>query len=167
VKNMWVPDANIAEVLGLAEVLSKHDNKMRIDALQRYLGIEIDELIPVIDAAKIFDVVIITRNDIKLNSRGQLLAKMELEERRRIIASKICRMPIFRKIAALLKKGPRPKACFMKMIEKELFEKEAEIQFKRIIQWGTYAEVLVYDSERDKIRLMQTCPAGPENGEEG
>ena len=160
---MWVPDANITEVLGLADVLDKHGNKMRIDALQRYLGIEIDELIPVLDAAKIFEIIIITRNDIILNNRGQLLMKMGLEERRKIIASKICRMQIFRRIAALLKKEPRTKVYFMKMIEKELFEKEAEGQFKRMMQWGTYAEVLVYDSEKDEIRLMQTCPV--EKGE--
>jgi len=154
---MWVPDANIAEVVGLADVLHKYDNKMRIDELQRYLGIEIDELIPVIDAAKILEIIIITRNDIKLNNKGQLLIGMGLEERKKLISSKICRMPIFRKIALMLKKEPKPKAFFIKMIEKELFEKEAESQFKRIIQWGRYAELLIYDSVRDEIKLSKSC----------
>ncbi|MCX6774173.1 MAG: AAA-associated domain-containing protein [Candidatus Micrarchaeota archaeon] len=160
---MWVPDANITEVVGLADVLHKYDNRMRIDELQRYLGMEIDELIPVIDAAKILGIIIITRNDIMLNNKGQLLIEMSLDERKKLISSKICRMPIFKKIALILKKEPKPKAFFIKMIEKELFEKEAESQFKRIIQWGRYADLLLYDSVKDEIRLSKSClVSGPE-----
>jgi len=155
----WVPYANITEVIGLVDILYSNEGSMRIESLQKYLGIEIDELLPVIDAAKIIGLVMITRDCINITNMGRRLYTLNPEKKKALISSQICMMPVFRKIVSLLKKeGPKPKAYFLHMIEKELFAKESELQFRRIIQWGRYAEILSYDAGKDEMTVNLACP---------
>jgi NitT/TauT family transport system ATP-binding protein len=156
----WVPYANITEVIGLIDILYSNEGSMRIESLQKYLGIEIDELLPVIDAAKIIGLAMITRDCINITNMGKSLNAMNPEKRKALISAEICKMPVFRKIASVLKKeGPKPKAYFLRMIEKELFAKESEMQFRRIIQWGRYAEILSYDAAKDEMDISLACAA--------
>jgi NitT/TauT family transport system ATP-binding protein len=156
----WVPYANITEVIGLIDILQNNDGSMRIESLQKYLGIEIDEILPVIDAAKIIGLVTITRDCINLTNMGEKLYSLDPEKRKEVISTSICDMPVFKKIVSVLRKnGPQPKAYLIGMIEKELFKKESEIQFRRIVQWGRYAEIIYYDAEKNEMRLNATCAA--------
>jgi NitT/TauT family transport system ATP-binding protein len=163
----WVPYANITEILGLVDILYNNSGSMRIDDLQRYIGVEIDELIPVIDAAKMLGFAMITRDCINITNMGKTLYTMNPEKRKVLISTQICRMPIFRKIVSVLKKeGPKPKAYFLGMIEKELFQKESEQQFRRIIQWGRYAEIIFYDAGRDEMSINAACAFSGQEKEE-
>ncbi len=154
----WVPYANITEIMGLVDILYNNNGSMKIEELQKYIGVEIDELIPVIDAAKLLGFAMITRDCINITNMGKTLYTMNPEKRKSLMSSQICRMPVFRKIVSVLKKeGPKPKAYFLGMIEKELFEKESELQFRRIIQWGRYAEIITYDAARDEMTINAAC----------
>ncbi len=154
----WVPYANITEVIGLVDILYNNEGSMRIEDLQKYLGIEIDELLPVIDAAKIIGLAMITRDCINITNMGRRLYTLNPEKKKALISAEICRMPIFRKILSLLKKeGPKPKAYFLAKIETELFTKESELQFRRIIQCGRYAEILSYDAAKDEMTVNLAC----------
>jgi NitT/TauT family transport system ATP-binding protein len=154
----WVPYANITEILGLVDILYNNKGSMKIEELQKFIGVEIDELIPVIDAAKLLGFAMITRDCINITNMGKTLYTMSPEKRKTLISAQICRMPVFRKIVSVLKKeGPQPKAYFLAMIERELFEKESELQFRRIIQWGRYAEIITYDAAKDEMTINAAC----------
>jgi NitT/TauT family transport system ATP-binding protein len=148
-----LPHAPIRMVLGLVEHLHEAPGgREDLYKLGGPLGYELDDLLPVTEAAKRLQLVVIESGDIELTADGRALAAAEEPERKRLIAGKVCALPLVAEIRkAVEKKGHAPRRGFAKRLHDHFSEGEAERQLSTALNWARYGELFDFDSESEEF----------------
>ncbi len=153
-----VPACGISRVLGLLETLDDRGGKEPIGSLARDLHIEFGELLSVVKAAEMLDLVITPGSDVVLQPSGKRTMELPMNEKKREIREKIRRLPLFSAIEALLRRqeDPQlPKDVVLEELAVWLPDENPETMFKTIVNWGRYAELFAYDADEERLSLDQ------------
>ncbi len=161
-----LPHARPGGIAGLLEmVIDMSDASGRVDIykLADELAFEIDDLLPIVDAAQLLCFLKVEEGDVTITAEGRAFAESE------ILAQK----DLFRKAAVdhvlLLRQITRaldnkadhtvPEEFFVDMLDEQFSEEETRNQLETAVNWGRFAELFDFDSARR--RFMQ-----PEEEEE-
>ena len=150
-----LPHAPIGMLLGLLEHLRAAGGREDLYKLGGPLGYELDELLPVTEAAKRLGLVTVHAGDIELTSEGQALAAAEEPERKRRLGLRVQQLPLVAEIrrAAAAAGGRVPKRQFIERLQESFSPVEAERQISTALDWARYAEVLDYDPDSEEFVL--------------
>lgn len=152
-----LPHAPIGMVLGLLEHLREvPEGREDLYKLGRPLGYELDDLLPVTDAAKRLGLVLISSGDIQLTDEGRQLAGAEEPERKRHIRRRLMELPLVAEICKALEKGSEGRAAkkeFAKRLRRHFSEAEAERQICTALDWARYGEVFDFDPDTEEFFL--------------
>ena len=152
-----LPHAPIAMVFGLLEHLrDASGGREDLYKLGGPLGLELDDLLPVTEAAKQLGLVKIASGDIELTAEGRALAAAEAPERKERLRRRLFELPILRRIREALQEaegGRVRKQAFLERLEEHFSPTEAERQLGTALDWARYGELFDHDPDTEEFVL--------------
>lgn len=154
-----LPDASIAEITGLLEILNapEHQGKMDLPDVADTLMLDIDDLFPLTELLEILHFAKVSKGDITITKTGKAFVEADILERKKIFSIHLKKyVPLARYIYDQLIRHPRHRALeehFLSLLEDFLSESEADRVLRTVIEWGRYAELFAYDYNSGVLSL--------------
>ena len=150
-----LPHAPIGMVLGLLEHLKEvPGQKEDLYKLGGPLGYELDDLLPVTEAAKRLGLVRIASGDIELTADGRRVAAAEEPERKERLRERLRKLPLIaavRKAVDQSEDGRAAKQRFIKLLRDHFSASESERQLATAVDWGRYGELFDFDPDAEEF----------------
>ncbi|MEH2254460.1 ABC transporter ATP-binding protein [Nostoc sp.] len=161
-KYQSLPAVRIGSIAGLLELLEDRQEK-DLYRLAQELQLEVDDILPIVEAAKLMYFVELAEGDISLNPVGQKFVNGGIDDRKQIMRSQLLtHIRLVQQIYRLLeaKNNQRiPEELVLDILENHFSLQEAERQLKTVVDWGRYAEIYGYDEPSGQIFLEQVVNA--------
>ncbi len=152
-----LPDINLSKVIGLIELLNDEVEPVETVALADELHLDLDHVIPLLDAAELLGLVQSASGRLSLTQAGKKFVDAGLIERRKLLKESISTTPVVKKVTDLLssrRSKKMNKKSLLKYFKTDLSDNDAETNVARLIEWGRHAELLGYDSDSDQVYLL-------------
>jgi NitT/TauT family transport system ATP-binding protein len=152
-----LPAATVGGLAGLLEILAAMGGKADLPQLASDLVFEIDDLLPIVDAAQLLGLADVHDADIELTSIGQEFVAADILTSKQLFATQAStRAPLVRAIYRALsstKDHTLPDRFFLDLLGRGFPEDEARRQLDTAIDWGRYGELFEYDADSRRLRL--------------
>jgi NitT/TauT family transport system ATP-binding protein len=152
-----LPHAPIATVFGLLEYLRDlPGGREDLYKLGGPLGYELDDLLPVTEAAKRLALVKIVSGDIEITRAGRVLSAAEAPVRKDRLRPRLKKLPIIadvRRALAASEAGRVPRKDFLEKLTEHFSPSEAERQLSTALDWARYSELFDYDPDTEEFVL--------------
>ena len=152
-----LPHAPIGMILGLLEHLKDvPGGREDLYKLGGPLGYELDDLLPVTEAAKRLGLVRIVAGDIELTPEGRALAGAEEPERKERMSRYLRKLSLIADIRRAVERsrsGRAPRNRFLERLRETFSEAEAERQLSTALDWARYGEVFDFDPDAEEFVL--------------
>ncbi|HKV41731.1 MAG TPA: nitrate/sulfonate/bicarbonate ABC transporter ATP-binding protein [Blastocatellia bacterium] len=159
-KHMSIPHARPGGIAGLLEILIDRGGKDDLYSLSDELAMEVDDLLPIIEAASLLGFINLHEGDVDITSEGQAFAEADILTRKVLFrAASLKNVPLLVQIEHALKaKSDRtlPDDFFYDILDEHFSEEEGERQLNTAIHWGRYAEIFDYDADEGKLFLTES-----------
>lgn len=150
-----LPHARPGGIAGLLELVLDHDGKDDIYRLADDLGFEIDDLLPIVDAAQLLGFLKVTEGDAAITPTGAEYANSEILRQKQLFrTAAIANVLLLRQIVrAIEAKSDRTvsEEFFHDMLDEQFSEDETLRQLETAINWGRYAELFDFDASRRRF----------------
>jgi NitT/TauT family transport system ATP-binding protein len=166
-----LPHATVDGLSGLTELLhNRSDGGADLADLAEILSLEVDDLLPLVDALVLLGFAALDEDALHLTPAGDVFAGANIQDSKRIFArAALERAPLVRTIASALRgsaDGNLPTGFFEDILQRSYGEADATTQLHIAINWGRYAELYAFDASRDVIaRDDQAMPLVEEEEE--
>jgi len=158
-----LPHARPGGMAGLLELLLDKGGRDDIYRLADDLSFEIDDLLPIVDAAQLLGFLKIEEGDAAITESGTEFANSEILRQKELFRhAALANVLLLRQIRrALLSKSDHtvPEDFFLDMLDEQFSEEECLRQIETAVTWGRYAELFDYDAGRRRFVL----PDAPED----
>jgi len=155
-KYQSLPQVRIGAVAGLLELLEDRKEK-DLYRLGQELMLEVDDILPIVEAAKIMDFLAIQEGDLLLTPVGLQFIAGGIDQRKQIVRTQILsNIRLVQQISRMLqaKRNQRiSEELILDILEAHFSPQEAMRQLKTAIDWGRYAELYSYDEPGGEIFL--------------
>ncbi len=152
-----LPHVTVNQLAGLLEHLAEAPgDRADLYRLSGDLKVDSDHLLRLAETAELLGFATIAKGDITLTPLGETFAEAGILARKEIFRTRVRRLPLFKWLLAMLQaaSGQRLQSEIVKTaLELEFPPDEAARQLETAINWGRYAELLVYDDSEEKIYL--------------
>ena len=161
-----LPHVTIGDVTGLIELVQARGGREDLYQLGRHLQLELDELLPLVEAADLLDLADTQEGDLVLTKEGRHFAEAGVLEEKQVFRKQVlAHVSLVRYIVQALEAAPRhvlPEEHVLQFLETHFGEQEAEEQLHIAINWGRYAELFAFQEDRGMFRLEEEGePATP------
>ncbi len=161
-----LPSASVGGLDGLLKLLSNRGGRGDLPEIATRLSLEIDDLVPLTDAAQMLGFAEVQNADIELTPAGQKWVQAGPAADKEIFAGQARdRAPLVRTIVRALSDAPGGKLSkqfFLDLLEHHFTREQARDQLDTAINWGRYGQLFTYDA-RDR-QLVLTPAAGSAAG---
>jgi NitT/TauT family transport system ATP-binding protein len=157
-KYQSLPQVRVGSIAGLLELLEDSKDK-DLYRLGQELQLEVDDILPIVEAAKLMNFVVVQEGDINLTSIGHQFIAGSIDDRKQTVKTQLLShirlvQQIYRLCQA--KRNQRfPEELILDILEVHFTTQEAKRQLKTAIDWGRYAELYSYDEPSGEIFLEQ------------
>jgi NitT/TauT family transport system ATP-binding protein len=154
-----LPDRPVQQLTGLVDTLAEAPYHRRADLphLADSIGLETDELLPLIETLQLLGLAHVGGGDIELTTAGRVYWDSDIQERKLLFGEHLVRtIPLAAHIRRVLDERPghrAPRARFQRELEDHLDEEEADEVLETIINWGRHAELFAYDYDSEVLSL--------------
>jgi NitT/TauT family transport system ATP-binding protein len=152
-----LPHARPGGMAGLLELLLDKGGRDDIYRLADDLAFEIDDLLPIVDAAQLLDFLKIEEGDAAITPAGTEFANSEILRQKELFRdAAIQNVLLLRQIRrALEAKSDHtvPEDFFLDMLDEQFSEEECLRQMETAVAWGRYAELFDFDAGRRRFVL--------------
>ena len=163
-----LPHARRGAVAGLLEMLADRNGRDDMYRLAAALSFEIDDLLPVVDAAVLLHFAKVEEGDVELTPSGHAFAEADILRRKELFrAAALENISLIREITRSLEARADhalPDGVFEDMLDEHFSEEEAKAQLETAINWGRYAELFDHDSDTHRFFLPEEAPALEDRG---
>ncbi|HEY9828545.1 MAG TPA: nitrate/sulfonate/bicarbonate ABC transporter ATP-binding protein [Stenomitos sp.] len=164
-----LPHAGVGSISGLLELVAEQpEGTVDIPRLAERIQLEVDDLLPILDAAILLDFAEATQGDVKLTEIGQDFATTTILRSKDLFRQQVlAHVPILVSMVQTLeeKRNHSMRAdFFIDLLNEYYSEGESERQFATAIDWGRYAELFEYDASEERLYFPEV--ALPEEEEE-
>lgn len=150
-----LPHARPGGIAGLLELLLDHHGKDDIYRLADDLAFEIDDLLPIVDAAQLLGFLTVTEGDAAITPSGTEYANSEILRQKELFrTAAVENVLLLRQIVRAIEAksdGSVPEEFFHDMLDEQFSEDETLRQLETAINWGRYAELFDYDASRRRF----------------
>ena len=167
-KYPMMPHARPGGIAGLLELLLDRGGRDDIYHLADDLAFEIDDLLPIVEAASLLGYINVKEGDAEITDEGKRFAEAGILRRKELFRVAAERVPLIRQInRALASKADHSMDAdfFHDLLDEHFSDEESERQLETAVTWGRYAELFDRDSSgRFFIPEETPQPAGDEAG---
>jgi NitT/TauT family transport system ATP-binding protein len=158
-----LPHARPGGIAGLLELLLDHNGKDDIYRLADDLGFEIDDLLPIVDAAQMLGFLTITEGDAAITPDGAEYANSEILRQKELFRkAALDNVLLLRQIVRAIETKSNhsvPEEFFHDLLDEQFTEEVTLRQLETAINWGRYAELFDFDAARRRfIEVEKTSP---------
>jgi len=155
-----LPHARPGGVAGLLELLMDRGGEEDLYHVAETLLLEVDDLLPILDAATMLGFATAHEGDVKITPQGRTFAEADISTRKRLFREALTHLPLMQHIVKALENKSdhtMPVEFFRDLLDERLPAHDVEQQIETALNWGRYADIFTYDSTSDRLRLI---PAG-------
>jgi NitT/TauT family transport system ATP-binding protein len=164
-----LPHARPGGIAGLLELVLDHNGKDDIYRLADDLAFEIDDLLPIVDAAQLLGFLKVTEGDAEITPTGAEYANSEILRQKELFRSAAMENVLLLRqiVRAIESKSDRsvPEEFFHDVLDEQFSEEETLRQLETAINWGRYAELFDFDASRRRFiqseKLHHEAEAAP------
>jgi NitT/TauT family transport system ATP-binding protein len=150
-----LPHARPGGIAGLLELLIDHKGKDDIYRLADDLGFEIDDLLPIVDAAQLLGFLTVNEGDAAITPTGEEYANSEILRQKELFRdAAVENVLLLRQITRAIEAksdGTVSEEFFHDMLDEQFTEEETLRQLETAINWGRYAELFDFDASRRRF----------------
>jgi NitT/TauT family transport system ATP-binding protein len=151
-----LPQATVDGLSGLAEILlARHGGAADLADLADSLGLEVDDLLPLVDALVLLGFAELRDDRLELTPNGRVFAGASIQDSKEIFArASLEHAPLVRTIYRSLRRSmddALPAGFFTDILRTSFGEEGAARQLDVAVNWGRYAELYDYDAVRREI----------------
>lgn len=151
-----LPAASIGMLTGLLELVADRGGSDDLFHLGSELLLEVDDLLPVTEAAELLGFAEVREGDLVLTPLGRRFTEADAAQRKEIFARQVRDLPLFALIRRVLE-GKRsktmPREFFLELFEEHFGAAAAGKQLDTAINWGRYAELFSYDPASEELYI--------------
>lgn len=156
-KYQMLPHARPGGMAGLLELLLDKGGRDDIYRLADDLAFEIDDLLPIVDAAQLLGFLKVEEGDAAITESGEEFANSEILRQKELFRdAALNNVLLLRQIRrALEAKSDHtvPEEFFLDMLDEQFSEEESQRQIETAVTWGRYAELFDFDAARRRFVL--------------
>jgi len=153
-----LPHARPGSIAGLAELLNDRGGKEDLYRIAEELLMEVDDLLPIVEAAALLSFVNSERGDIELTSNGKAFAEADISTRKGLFrAAALAHVILLQQMnSALASKSDHtmPLELFRDTLDEHFSDEDVQQQIETALNWGRYGDIFTYDSESDRLSLF-------------
>lgn len=150
-----LPHARPGGIAGLLEILLDHEGKDDIYRLADDLAFEIDDLLPIVDAARLLGFLTVNEGDAEITPAGTEFANSDILRQKEVFrTAAVENVLLLRQIVrAIETKSDRSvsEEFFHDVLDEQFSEEETIMQLETAISWGRYAELFDFDASRRRF----------------
>ena len=155
-----LPHVRVGGISGLLElIVEKGEGLDDIPLLAQRLQLEVDDLLPLLDAAVMLGFAEVTDGDVRLTPIGSDFATTTIQRSKDLFRQQaLGRIPVLSSIVHTLqaKENQAMRADFFLGIWDDYFPlAEAERQLATAVDWGRYGELFEYDASEGRFHLAR------------
>ncbi|MFJ6567812.1 nitrate/sulfonate/bicarbonate ABC transporter ATP-binding protein [Streptomyces sp. NPDC091292] len=154
--NTPLPGAGVDGLSGLAEMVLHRGGRCDLADLAEDLGLEVDDILPLVDALDLLDFAHMSGDDLLLTPQGTAYAGADVQESKTIFAEAAPRAPLVKLITSSLAQNPGGAlraGFFRDLLAHHYTSEQVTRQLDTATDWGRYAELFRYDAEPEEYRI--------------
>jgi NitT/TauT family transport system ATP-binding protein len=159
-KHQMLPNAKPGAIAGLLELIFERGGEEDIYKLSDELQMEVDDILPIVDAAALLQYIKVTEGDISLTEIGKEFVTADILGRKVNFSKQAMEnVALVKQIVRLLntKKNRRLHEDFIEEYLLKFFTpEEAKRQLDVAITWGRFGELFSYDASTGELYLENT-----------
>lgn len=152
-----LPHVRPGGVAGLLELLLDKGGRDDIYRMADDLAFEIDDLLPIVDAAQLLGFLKVEEGDAVITTSGTEFANSEILRQKELFRDAVLEnVLLLRQIRRALESKTDhtvPDEFFLDMLDEQFSEEESQRQMETAIAWGRYAELFDFDAGRRRFVL--------------
>jgi NitT/TauT family transport system ATP-binding protein len=147
-------------IAGLLELIDDRPNgREDMYRLADELSFELDDLLPIVDAAHQLGFLKVEEGDAQITPEGHEFANAEILRQKELFRqAALANVTLLRQMTRTLeakRDHSAPEELFHDLLDEHFSEEESKRQLETAISWGRYAELFEYDSDRHRLYLHQ------------
>jgi len=154
------PKASRSQVMGLLVLLQEHKGSDDVALLADDLELELDEILPALEFAEALGLLKVSDGRATLTEVGRQLLAGSISERKALTRDLLTRTTLFRTLLRALQNAPDhclPEEEYTQLLE--LTSAPSDEMVQTIVNWGRYAGLFRYDSERRALVAIERNPS--------
>jgi NitT/TauT family transport system ATP-binding protein len=154
-----LPHARVGGISGLLEIINDRGGREDLPKLAESLRLEIDDLLPAVDASSLLGFAEVAHGDVMLTDAGKEFATASVHRSHEIFKEQLLKhVPFASTVAEAIrqkKDGRIDKEFLLDILDEHFSEAEAERQFQTLVDWGRYAQLFEYDADEGRLYAVE------------
>jgi NitT/TauT family transport system ATP-binding protein len=143
-----LPHVPVGRLFGLIEAMAETPGPDDLFRLAHRLRLPLDELHPLVQAARLLGWARVAHGDYDLTSEGRRVAAATVAERKTLFRERVRDLPLVASILRALAAGaPVSRETVLAGLRPQVAPPEAERQVDTAVDWGRWAELFDYDAD--------------------
>jgi len=148
VSSALLPHVPLGRLFGLIEAMAATPGPDDLYRLAERLRLGLDDLHPLLEAARLLGWARVERGDYDLTDEGRRVADAGVVERKALFRERVRGLPILALILDALAGGaPVPREAILAELRAHVPAAEAERQVDTAVNWGRWADLFDYDAD--------------------
>jgi len=154
-----LPHAPVGTISGLLELIVEHPDVHEVAKIAERLLMEIDDLLPILDAAVLLGFAELSEGQVRLTEAGRDFATATILRSKEIFRNQaLAHAPLVAAITRALQERESKKESadfFLDRLKDHYPEEEARLQFETAVDWGRYAELFEFDADEESLSIHE------------
>ena len=150
-----LPHTRVGGISGLLEIVHDRGGREDLPKLAENLQLEVDDLLPAVDAATMLGFATVEQGDVIITPIGTDFATADVHRSHQIFKDQLLKaVPFASTVVNTLEQkrdGRISKDFLVDILDEHFSESEAERQFQTLVDWGRYAQLFEYDSSEERL----------------
>ena len=159
-KYPMLPHARPGGIAGLLEMLEDRGGKDDLYRLADESGMEVDDLLPIVEAASLLGFAALQEGDVAISTDGRSFIDADILKRKMLFRDAALRhVAILQQMDSVLKRKSDHSIdveFFHDILDEHFSEDEVKQQLDTALHWGRYAEIFDFDSKTGRLFLPET-----------
>jgi len=150
-----LPPVSLGAVVDLLTLVPEPEG-ISVAELADELVLELDDLLPILDAGELLELMAVDGARLGLSPVGRALAEASEEEQQRLLRSQLLlHVPLVRRLQEALEASPKAEVegdFVLDLLSEQFTQPEAEAMFETLVSWIRACGLFRYSREQDRFR---------------
>jgi len=150
-----LPHARSGGISGLLEIVHARGGREDLPKLAESLSMEVDDLLPAMDASALLGFAEVAHGDVTLTGAGTEFATAGVHRSHEIFKEQVLKsVPFLSTVLEAIrqkKDGGIGKEFLLDILDEHFSASESERQFQTLVDWGRYAQLFEYNADDERL----------------